>query len=568
MVPNFQQKPYTGEMTLSIHIHRKFFTHAKSIVAETSPLIHLDGVLTQDLSGSFSPYCLLKNFFRVWRRFYEICGLKTFLCVSILLSSTLVFADNKFSFQNRIPSEEKVFSENKTSGQGTVSGGQNEKKENKFQLLPVDVFFQPGGGVRLRYDYLDAVNSSFPQNRGISEMSHRAQMDLKLYKGEYIETFFRMIYFSEKETNPSVEGQAVSSPHSGLTVNQAWAFWKIDNSFGLRFGRLPIHIGLGYTYGSNDWFNIPYSFDLVDLIWDWESISVSLMAAKVADIGNQNPRFQGFRENERHIVMSLDIQNLFKTLDIFNLSFVQVNRDPNYHQKNKSVSNGLNVQRFGLETEIRGRYFFGSMFFSHVIGEEKMAETNRIDNEAKQEVSQSAFDFKLGYHFMDFNDLKLWLGYHQDTGDKSPTDKSSRGFDSFYYEVYGQSGFMDFIRWGNLSFLKAGIDMNIKKDWLLGMEWLGFSRMENSDIIHFGQSAGTLNTDIQTGDVTLGPGNTIGSELDLFTNLEFGSGVHIRTTVSAFLPGRIFKETTAVPPSGAFPRSAIYQCLTQIGYFF
>ena len=441
------------------------------------------------------------------------------------------------------------------------------KKENKFQLLSKDIFFQPGGGVRFRYDYLDTVNSAFPENRKTSQISHRAQMDMKLYKGEYVETFFRFIHFSDREMDLYARNQGSSFPNTGLIVSQAWAFWKIDNSFGLRFGRLPIHIGLGYTYGANNWFNVPYSFDLVDLVWDWKSINLSLIAAKVAGFEDKNPHFQGFLENERHIIVSLDVQNLFKTLDILNLSFIQINRDPGQNENNKPVLNGLNGQRFGLETEFKGRHFFGSVFVSHGIGEEKIAKANRTDNEEKNEISQSAFDLKFGYRFTRFNDLGFWLGYHYDTGDKSPTDKSSQGFDSFYYEVYGQSGLMDFIRWGNLSFLKAGFDMDLKENWLLGMEWFNFSKTENTDTVHFGRSGQSLNTGIHSGNITLGSEDTIGSEIDLFTNMKFGSGVEFRTTVSAFIPGDVLKKSKA-PSGGSLPHSIIYQCLTQIEYFF
>ena len=295
-----------------------------------------------------------------------------------------------------------------------------------------------------------------------------------------------MIYFSERETNFPKERQGTSSTNSGLVMNQAWVFWKIDDSFGIRFGRRPIHIGLGYNYGNNDWFNVPYSFDLVDLVWDWESVSVSLIAAKVADLGDKNPHFFGFQNNEKHIIASLDVQNLFKKLDIFNLSFIQSNRDPD-NKETKPASNGLNMQRFSLETEFKGRHFFGSVFISHVIGEERAANVNKVDDNEKIDISQSAFDLKFGYYFTLFKDFNLWLGYHHDTGDTSPNDNSSQRFDSFYYEVYGNSGFMDFIRWGNLSFLRAGLDINLRENWLLGMEWLNFSKTQGSDITHLAE---------------------------------------------------------------------------------
>ena len=436
--------------------------------------------------------------------------------------------------------------------------GQQEEKKNEFQLLPKDVFFQPGGGFRLRYDYLRGASDDLLKNRKSSQMSHRAQIDMKLHKGEFLETRFQWIHYSDWWTgSPFPENKGVTSANNGLIINQAWALWKVDDSVGLRLGRMPLHLGLGYTYGTNDWFNVPYSFDLVDLFWDWESVKFSFIAARTAHWGKQ----ASSSKEGSHLIASLDIQSLVGGLDILNLNFVQFNRDASSSDEQDLFLNGLNLQRFSLETEMKGRRIFGSVYFTYATGEEQVVQANPTASEGKRDLSQSAFDLKLGYRFPGARNLQLWGGYHYDTGDESSEDNNTQSFDSFFYEVYGQSGLMDFIRWGNLSFFRAGMDMNLGDSWTLGAQWFGFSKTESGDRVHFGPIGESLNKGLETGELQLGSSNAIGNEFDVFTELEFSSGVRLRSTVSAFFPGEGIK-------SPLVSSSAIYQWLIQIGYFF
>lgn len=443
-------------------------------------------------------------------------------------------------------------------------------------LMPKDVYFQPGGGIRIRYENLrQATGEGFPENEDESQASHRAQFDFKLYKGEYFETFFRFLNYADwgGATGDTSGGQHDGfSRTNGILVNQAYGFWKVDETIGLRFGRAPLHLGLGYTYGSNDWFNVPYSFDLIQGGWDWGAVELSVIGAKIQEFSTSAGQTVSSDPEENHIIFSLNIKNAIDALELLTFNVVQVNRDLGSPDGGATVLNGLNAQRFSLESKIHGKNIFGTLFFTYVTGEEKVAAANVIQGVQKLDVAQTAFDIKLGYNFPQVNNLSLWGGYHHDTGDRSNADGRSEGYDSFYYEVYGQSGLMDLIRWGNLNFIRAGMSVDIFTGLTIGAEWLSMSRTESSDGVQFGAAGRYFNSNIQSGALLLGGEKDLGNEFDIWVDRNYQSGVNVRVTFSNFFPGATFSGATgpagAPLASGNKPDSDIFQFLAQVGFFF
>ncbi len=451
-----------------------------------------------------------------------------------------------------------------------------EEKNNPYVLLPKDVYFQPGGGIRVRYENLrQATGEGFPGNEDESQASHRAQFDFKLYKGEYFETFFRFINHADwgSASADTSGGQHDGfSRTNGILVNQAFGTWKVDETIGLRFGRAPLHLGLGYTYGTNDWFNVPYSFDMIDVGWDWGGIELAVIAAKIQEFSTVPGQTVSSDPEENHIILNLNLRNALDALEFLTFNFVQVNRDVGSPDGGASVVNGLNSQRLSLESKISGKNFFGTAFFAYVAGEEKVAAANQVNSIDKLNVSQTAFDIKLGYNFTEANNLKFWGGYHYDTGDGNPDDSESQGYDSFYYEVYGQSGLMDMIRWGNLSFFRAGLSVDLYTGLTIGADWFSMSRTEPNGAVHFGDAGRFYNSNVLAGDLVLGSDKDLGNEFDMWLERKYQSGVNVRVTFSNFFPGATFSKATgpgsAPLASGNTPDSDIFQFLAQVGYFF
>ena len=242
-----------------------------------------------------------------------------------------------------------------------------------------------------------------------------------------------------------------------------------------------------------------------------------------------------------------------------------MNRDLGSPDQGTTVLNGLNMQRVAFDAEIKGKNIFAQGFFTFVTGEERIAPVNQVSGVDKRQINQMAYDFKLGYTFTESNNLRFWAGYHKDSGDDELGVGDSKSFDSFYYEVYGQAGLMDLLRWGNLNFIRAGLDVDMFQNFKVGLEFLSFNKTEEVDNLNFGQAGRFLNTRIATGDLTLGNSREVGQEIDIWADWNFESGVKVRTTLSSFMPGAAFDQATSTE---GLPNSTIFQFLSQVGYFF
>jgi len=400
-------------------------------------------------------------------------------------------------------------------------------------------------------------------------LTHRAQIDLSLYKAESFETHFRFINaapwgLTSPDTNPAQRQNLTSD--TGLLVNQAYAHWKITESMGMKFGRAPLHLGLGYTYGSNEWFDVPYSFDQFQVAWDWSVLKASVIAARVLDLEQAAGQTLSPDPQETHLIFHFDVKGLHEAVRSSSFSLVQVNRDAGTLDQGATVLNGLNMQRAALDMDIMAKNFFAAAFFSFVSGEEKVAQINQVAGVEQRKLNQIAYDFKVGYMFPESNKLRVWAGLHSDTGSDQPGSGDAKTYDSFYYEVYGQAGLMDFLRWGNLNFWRAGLDVELFRGFTLGAEVLSFNRSEENDLPRFGPAGQLMAQRIQAGEITLGSGTELGRELDIWADWSFESGVKIRTTLGSFFPGAVMTQATSTG-SGA-PSTNIFQFLTQVGYFF
>ncbi|MCB0378925.1 MAG: alginate export family protein [Bdellovibrionales bacterium] len=441
------------------------------------------------------------------------------------------------------------------------------ENKSEFNLAAKDIFFQPGGGIRLRYENLrEATGGAFSSNESEAKATHRAQFDFKLYKGEYFETFFRLLHVDEWGSSSSANGDSSPGTKDGFTsdnallVNQAYGLWKVSDSLGLQFGRSPIKLGRGLTYGENDWFNVPTTFDNFAIKWDWEVMEFSAIAAKTRDLSPVAGQTLSPDPEENHYILDFDIKNMSDSISVFDIHFAQVNRDEGSADGGTTVLSGLNMQRFAFDFEYRSRSFYTSLFASYVSGKERAAGSMDLT------IKQIAGDLEVGYILADTSQLHFWAGFHHDSGDKDATDSTSETYDSFYYDVYGRSGRMDLLRWGNLNFYRLGLDAKLFTNVTLGGEWLSFRKTEQNGGLVFGAAGAFLNSNISSGNMTLATETNIGEEFDIWLDVDFTSGVFFRATFTTFFPGAVFEKATTT--SGNSASNTMYQGLTQVGFFF
>jgi|GEM_PF-1871183 len=442
--------------------------------------------------------------------------------------------------------------------------------EGPQSLLEKDVFFEPGGGVRGRYFLLqDGTAGATDETGNRGEILHRFQVDLLMHKGEFFQTFARLIHFDQwgrqSGAGDTSAGQRDSfTANNGLFVNQAWGLWKITESLGMRFGRSPIVLGSGRTYGANEWFDLPYAFDNFQIFWDWESVKVSLIGAKAQELSQISGQTLKVDPEENHFILDVDVDTGADWVKMLDFHLVQVNRDVGSADGGISELSGLNVQRFGVDFAFQTRNFTGEVYFGFVSGDEER-------NGESGTVNQSVTDIKLNYNVVSWSNMNIYGIFHADSGDDDINDDNlsnndNRHFDGFYYDVYGRSGRMEFIRWGNLQAAGLGFDIEATSTMTLGAELWKFQKAKARDSMEFGQAGRLFQEAVDNGSLVFGDDKQIGTELDIFFNFEFPSQVKMGITYGAFLPGGTFKS--AIGPSGVAASSTIHQLISEISIFF
>ena len=224
------------------------------------------------------------------------------------------------------------------------------------------------------------------------------------------------------------------------------------------------------------------------------------------------------------------------------------------------MQNGLNVQRYGLDLGFSAMQFFGGFFLSYVTGTEKSA------NSVELSQTQYALETELGYKIPSWNDMRFWAGLHIDSGDKDSTDGDNETYDSFYYDLYGKTGRMDFVRWGNLTSVKAGFDVQVFTGFTVGAEFFKLSKTEENDSsINFGDGGQFIKANLA--NITFNSTDTeIGDEFDLWIDYQLPSGMKVGASVSSFFPGSALSQATTT--TGVNMRSTIFQVLSQVSIFF
>ena len=164
--------------------------------------------------------------------------------------------------------------------------------------------------------------------------------------------------------------------------------------------------------------------------------------------------------------------------------------------------------------------------------------------------------------------MMFFAGAHKDSGDGNTgaADASDQHFDGFYYDVYGRSGRMEFLRWGNLLSWNVGLSIEATSALQVGMEFYQFQKVKANDISEFGQAGRVLAAQIEAGNLTLGDDTDLGSEFDLWFHYQLPSQVTLGVTYSAFLPGATFRKATPTP--GMKLSTTFHQLMTEVSLFF
>lgn len=394
-----------------------------------------------------------------------------------------------------------------------------------------------GGDFRSRYfsyDNYQGVNNG----RGANFINNRAKVNIGMSKGDSLSAFVSLVHnntFGSSALNnvPSTTtangsyNSGWGKQDNGLMVNQAYGWWKSSDMFALTIGRMAVDIADGKFFSFNDWQSLPTTHDGIKagLNFDIGTLDLFMVRNSVRGALYNNATEQQ-RTNDAYIA-SFTFKNLPEVMKTGNIIFANmVNQlDANGAAATKSGT----MQHIGLSV---GGDVMGIMY-SAAVG---LQSGKSINDES---VSGTMYDLMVGYNLPETMGLKLWAGYHMDSGDKNSTTNKDEGYTSLFYNIRENGGKMDIFRWGNLTYARLGAAIKPMDNTEVGVEYLMFSRTEKTGGITNGFA-------YTTGSNLAGTTSTaLGNEIDLWARHNYDNGFNIGANIGMFTAGSALKNATA-----------------------
>lgn len=415
-----------------------------------------------------------------------------------------------------------------------------------------DILYQLGGGARMRYWWYKAGSAgALPNDEDTSELTHRLQLDFRLDKGEYFQTYFRAI-------NAGLWG-GTDQQRDQFTLQQAWGQWHVTDFLNLKFGRLSFELGRGLTYGFNDWEDIPSYYDGFATLFDWDVMELSIYGLKQKELDKASTSVASDPE-ETHYVIDVNFKELSDLITMADLNFVQVMSDIGQLPGTTTLVQKQRVQRFGFDLVLAGVYYEIGNSLQYITG-------SQTDGTTDSKVKQILFDGEFKFLIPDWNQLNLWVGYHYDTGDDTPTDGTSTQYQAFNYNLHNNAGRLDFFKFGNLTFLRSGFSLHFNSDYFVGSEVFLFQKTVEGAQNYI--ERGVVKTQFDNKTLNFGNDKDLATEFDLWFGKKYQSGVEMELGFNVLRPGKAMDLAYVVANNQLQPMSrTIYNLYFQLGLFF
>jgi hypothetical protein len=418
-----------------------------------------------------------------------------------------------------------------------------------------DIFYKMGGGLRLRQFYMQNATSGYlPFEEDFVDTNHRAQLDIQLNKGEYLETYFRAIHHSEW-------GNESAATNDQFILQQAWGNWKVSDFLNLKFGRQPIVIGRGLVFGENEWENVPTYYDGFGVLFDWDAMELSLYGVKVYELDRVTNTSIASDPELTNYILDVSFKELSDMIRMADIHFVQVLGDLGQVPSTGEVLRKQRVQRFGFDLIFGGVYYEVSASANYVTGtKEGVTPTDKV--------KQLMLDTEAKFLMPDWENFQFWVGYHQDSGDETPNDGTDSQYEPMNYNLHVNAGRLDFFKFGNLTFLRTGASMHFLSDWYVGAEVFWFDKTKAGAANYLARSI--MATDFLNGTLQFGNEKTLGTEFDLWIGKTYQSGVNLELSFNMLKPGSAMHNAfTGGVPSQIFAlNDTIFSVILDVGFFF
>lgn len=344
--------------------------------------------------------------------------------------------------------------------------------------------------------------------------------------------------------NPGTPDQL--TPDNGLIVNEAFGTWMVSDELAFKFGRSSLEMADGSIMAKNDYQAVPTAFDGIEAIYDWETFRAALWYMDFVDIlegpsgievdgGSSNETRSQTDEEAVSYGLAFDIKSLPDWIKMVNVHVMQNNSD--------SLSDSLlgqprrSATRYGvtLGGDVIG-LDYNFTYATHIGTMDTPVANNNEVTESDQ--SGNMLDIKLGYSLPDILNLRIYGGFHSDTGEDGNSQNGMERYNSFYYDFHNNAGDLDVLQWGNLTYTNLGLTLDPIENLTIGVSYFMFEASQENDNFH--ATGGGSKGISRFWEKSTTSGQDLGSEIDLWVTKQFGDQLTLSFSYGEFAPGDYF----------------------------
>ena len=333
---------------------------------------------------------------------------------------------------------------------------------------------------------------------------------------------------------------------NALLINEAYGRWAPFDELHFRVGRGTFDLNNGTVISSNDFQEVPTTFDHILVAYHHESFRIDFWYTELANFldDTMKNRHSGF------FTLNADLSNIFTNIfDFASVHLIYAERNASVIDETLSDLGDTSDFRYGIAIAGASQHPPRGLDYKLAVSGHRGTLTH-----ANGDTEGFMVDLKAGYTFHEWLNLRIFAGFHLDSGDDDgDINSGSKRYDSFFYNFHDNAGEMDILQWGNLVYWNVGLTLQPIDHLTVGLAYFMFQAAEANDGFH-AQGGGSRGISQDYWSHANNGSKELGSEIDVWATKSFGRHLGFSFTYSLFIPGDYFaaENGTSYDPSSRF----------------
>lgn len=413
---------------------------------------------------------------------------------------------------------------------------------------------------RVRYMYTQNASGNKDAQPGtLNDFEHRAKIGMGFRANEKFSAGFSLLHNAYwGQSDPGVTGSGTGDSANGINdgtdnaenmvlVHEAYGTWMAADDLSLKFGRQTFAFGDGSVMDVNDWERVPYAFEGLSANYEMEMGTVKAWAFQMAQFtGVSGGAYgsSGSSESDPHhntYGLSFDVKGMPEMIKVANIHVIKDNKATT---PGSSTQNGLDALRYGATVGVGMSAMDAKVTYARHEGD-TIAQTTNGGATTKSDREGEMWNIDLGYTMEAMMNMRIGAFFHKD----------SANYDKYFAELHENSGMMDLVEWGNLTYYGLQVTMSPMDSTTAG---LSFHMMKKTD-----EGTGvTIGNDSHFSGAPAAE-EDLGNQINLWAEHKYDGGFSAVARVGHFMPGDAFKNDATATNPGPDAGDAITQFWVQ-----